>query len=138
MDGTYKIKNHKVQSTIKTFSAIHKDGAYEMFYAGTKKGKQMVFSDVMTKKKNRFKITDSDFKKPKIIDPNSLLCFRCLKSYFGCISIQFTESYKYSPSLIHFLATPHSHLLSLKLNQHTNNDEQKRFVSLAKDSLQKN
>lgn len=38
-DGTYKIKNHKGKSTIKTFSALHKGGAYETFYAGTKKGK---------------------------------------------------------------------------------------------------
>lgn len=38
-DGSYIIKNYKEKSTIKSFSALHKNGAYETFYAGTKKGK---------------------------------------------------------------------------------------------------
>lgn len=38
-DGTYIIKNYRDKSTIKSFSALHKNGAYETFYAGTRKGK---------------------------------------------------------------------------------------------------
>lgn len=52
-DGTYKIKNHKGKSTIKTFSALHKDGAYETFYAGTKKGKTDGFLRCYDKKEEQ-------------------------------------------------------------------------------------
>lgn len=53
LDGIYKIKNHKEKSTIKTFSAIHKDGAYETFYAGTKKGKTDGFLRCYDKKEEQ-------------------------------------------------------------------------------------
>lgn len=53
LDGIYKIKNHNEKSTIKTFSALHKDGAYETFYAGTKKGKTDGFLRCYDKKEEQ-------------------------------------------------------------------------------------
>lgn len=53
LNGIYKIKNHKEKSMIKTFSALHKDGAYETFYAGTKKGKTDGFLRCYDKKEEQ-------------------------------------------------------------------------------------
>ena len=52
-DGTYKIKNHKGKSTLKTFSALHKDGTYETFYAGSKRGKTDGFLRCYDKKEEQ-------------------------------------------------------------------------------------
>lgn len=52
-DGAYKIVNHKGKSTIKSFSAYHKDGAYGTFYAGSKKAKTDSFLRCYDKKEEQ-------------------------------------------------------------------------------------
>lgn len=52
-DGLYRLQNNKGKSTIKTFSALHKDGAYETFYAGTRKGKTDGFMRCYNKKEEQ-------------------------------------------------------------------------------------
>lgn len=52
-DGLYRLQNNKGKSTIKTFSALHKDGAYETFYAGTRKGKTDGFLRCYNKKEEQ-------------------------------------------------------------------------------------
>lgn len=53
MNGVYKIKNHEGKSTIKTFLAMHKNGTYETFYAGAKKGKTDGFLRCYDKKEEQ-------------------------------------------------------------------------------------
>lgn len=51
--GNYIIKNHKDKKVIRTYSALDKNGAYETFYAGSRKGKTDGFLRCYDKKQEQ-------------------------------------------------------------------------------------
>lgn len=85
--GDYTIKNYKGKKTIRTYSAVDKNGAYETFYAGTRKGKTDGFLRCYDKKREQLDTTG--YRYDEAVKCESWV--RCEAVYKGVYAHQITE-----------------------------------------------
>lgn len=85
--ANYVIKNHKDKKTIRTYSALDKNGAYETFYVGSRKGKTDGFLRCYDKKQEQ--ITTNGFRYDEAVNCESWVRFEAV--FKGTYAHQITE-----------------------------------------------
>lgn len=88
--GNYIIRNHKDKKVIRTYSALDKNGAYETFYAGSRKGKTDGFLRCYDKKQEQ--IETSGYRYDEAIQCESWVRFEAV--FKGTYAHQITKQLK--------------------------------------------
>jgi len=90
INGNYVIKNQNGKKTLRTLSALHKNGVYETFYAGSRKGKTDGFLRCYDKKTEQ--IVTKGFRYDEAIQCKSWVRFEAV--FKGTYAHQITEQLK--------------------------------------------
>lgn len=87
VNGDYVIKNHNGKKAVRTFSALDKNGAYETFYAGSRRGKTDGFLRCYDKKQEQ--IETNGYRYDEAIQCKSWVRFEAV--FKGTYAHQITE-----------------------------------------------